>query len=294
MNIIQSKKIWLSDVEKSNDPQEGALITNEIFSYDRREYWNNKYGEDRVNDLIDIIQNYFCEIRIYSGFRAYAFCLSKNGDLLSQWRGYTNNASGLSIGFNEEYLDKWRYQNEGRYVAQYAEIAYEINKEMIEDIVDQLFILSSDVKVTDGEFNPASQNLFKNPFYNYLEKIAQIEYCFKDKAFQEEQEKRMILREYYHHDNNNYEEYLREDLEKSNLSEIGFEISSTKFRVINSGIKNYYEICFERIKDDFVKEIIIGPNCEASEEDVKLLLFHMGYTINDCNISIRRSDIIYR
>lgn len=33
------------------------------------------------------------------------FCLSENGDLLSQWRGYAQNGEGFSIGFSKEYLE---------------------------------------------------------------------------------------------------------------------------------------------------------------------------------------------
>src|SRR6185295_17936413 len=33
------------------------------------------------------------------------FCLSENGDLLSQWRGYAGNATGVAIGFSAEYLN---------------------------------------------------------------------------------------------------------------------------------------------------------------------------------------------
>ena len=33
------------------------------------------------------------------------FCLSEEGDLLSQWRGYAADASGVVIGFSRNYLD---------------------------------------------------------------------------------------------------------------------------------------------------------------------------------------------
>ena len=32
------------------------------------------------------------------------FCLSEEGDLLSQWRGYSDDAAGVSIGFSTEYF----------------------------------------------------------------------------------------------------------------------------------------------------------------------------------------------
>lgn len=38
------------------------------------------------------------------------FCLSKEGDLLSQWRGYAADATGVAIGFSRQYLD-WFAEN---------------------------------------------------------------------------------------------------------------------------------------------------------------------------------------
>jgi len=35
-----------------------------------------------------------------------ALCLSEDGDVLSQWRGYADDATGLSIGFSIEWLDR--------------------------------------------------------------------------------------------------------------------------------------------------------------------------------------------
>lgn len=34
------------------------------------------------------------------------FCLSEDGDSLSQWRGSAANATGVAIGFSSEYLTK--------------------------------------------------------------------------------------------------------------------------------------------------------------------------------------------
>jgi hypothetical protein len=34
------------------------------------------------------------------------FCLSEQGDLLSQWRGYADDATGVSIGFSKDYLER--------------------------------------------------------------------------------------------------------------------------------------------------------------------------------------------
>lgn len=39
-------------------------------------------------------------------FDGLGFCLSEEGDLLSQWRGYASDGSGVAIGFSAEYL-RW-------------------------------------------------------------------------------------------------------------------------------------------------------------------------------------------
>lgn len=38
-------------------------------------------------------------------FGCLGFCLSEKGDLLSQWRGYATDATGVAIGFKTEYLE---------------------------------------------------------------------------------------------------------------------------------------------------------------------------------------------
>jgi hypothetical protein len=38
-------------------------------------------------------------------FDGLAFCLSEDGDLLSQWRGYAADATGVSVGFDADYLN---------------------------------------------------------------------------------------------------------------------------------------------------------------------------------------------
>ena len=43
-------------------------------------------------------------------FDALGFCLSEERDLLSQWRGYAEDGSGICIGFSKEYLE-WLVDN---------------------------------------------------------------------------------------------------------------------------------------------------------------------------------------
>lgn len=55
------------------------------------------------------------------------FCLSEEGDLLSQWRGYAGDAAGVAIGFDKTYLD-WLIESnrqEKRFGLKLNQVVYE-------------------------------------------------------------------------------------------------------------------------------------------------------------------------
>ena len=68
------------------------------------------------------------------------FCLSEEGDLLSQWRGYAADASGVSIGFSKEYLMKISEASQSKEKSGFnlKKVAYEI--------ADQEIIIGPTVK----------------------------------------------------------------------------------------------------------------------------------------------------
>jgi Protein of unknown function (DUF2971) len=94
-SIISSKTLRLSSVRQSNDHTEGRLVAEAI----RRLALNEGLGAEELAQL----QNLAKELE--DDFEGLAFCLSQNGDQLSQWRGYAENGSGVAIGFSRAYLD---------------------------------------------------------------------------------------------------------------------------------------------------------------------------------------------
>ena len=94
-SIISSKTLRLSAVRQSNDHTEGRLVTEAI----RRLALKEGLGAEELARL----QNLAKELE--DDFEGLAFCLSQNGDQLSQWRGYSENGSGLAIGFSRDYID---------------------------------------------------------------------------------------------------------------------------------------------------------------------------------------------
>ena len=99
-SIISNSEIRLSSLTLSNDYMEGKLV-EEIFIKIAREEGLKGAQMKRFRRAVDQISVVDQKNVIADGL---GFCLSEEKDLLSQWRGYANDAQGVSIGFSKEYL----------------------------------------------------------------------------------------------------------------------------------------------------------------------------------------------
>lgn len=94
LRIIESQSLRLSALSLSNDKMEGRLLHRAILAL-------------AANNELDLRQQQLIAEHlsfIEPLFEGLGICLSEEGDLLSQWRAYTNDAKGMSIGFNKEYF----------------------------------------------------------------------------------------------------------------------------------------------------------------------------------------------
>lgn len=95
--ILRNKSVWLSSLSLSNDTMEGRLVRQAIDRLAKNDALEKRYHE-RLLDSVVALEN---------TFDGLGFCLSEDGDLLSQWRGYADDARGVSIGFSRAYLEKF-------------------------------------------------------------------------------------------------------------------------------------------------------------------------------------------
>jgi hypothetical protein len=93
--IVQSHALWLSSLSLSNDTMEGKLVASTIARLAERDSIDQDSCR-RIQGAIGMLEK---------GFDGLGFCLSEDGDLLSQWRGFAADATGVSIGFSTEYLN---------------------------------------------------------------------------------------------------------------------------------------------------------------------------------------------
>jgi hypothetical protein len=98
LGIVQSKSLWASSIRHLNDSAEFSysveLLRENLNRRLRAEHgpWNDYYGA--ILENLDIVRG---QILFVASF-------SEDGDLLSQWRAYTPNGLGFSVGFRHTDL----------------------------------------------------------------------------------------------------------------------------------------------------------------------------------------------
>jgi hypothetical protein len=94
-SIIGERRIWLSSLSLSNDTMEGKLVGATF----ERLFKKNGVDEKKLSKVMDAVK------KLEEVIDGLGFCLSEKGDLLSQWRGYSQDGLGFSIGFSKKYLE---------------------------------------------------------------------------------------------------------------------------------------------------------------------------------------------
>jgi hypothetical protein len=95
LSISRTKELWASEMHYFNDSSElkhaGEIFLSALYNVSH----SGKYPSDLLSQLRSWLPD-----RLSSGNQIFVTCFSLNGDLLSQWRGYTPHGKGLSLGFN--------------------------------------------------------------------------------------------------------------------------------------------------------------------------------------------------
>ncbi len=105
IGMIRSRRLWASNIAHMNDAQEDLYGVNQVA------YFLELRAQRRTGAEQRFLQELAAIFRRGPGGRfRYAFCLSEEPDLLSQWRGYTPQG-GYSIGFQAELLQAVAHRN---------------------------------------------------------------------------------------------------------------------------------------------------------------------------------------
>jgi hypothetical protein len=272
-SIIENRSIRLSSLTLSNDSQEGKMIERVMTELASEAGINSSHVE-RLREMIGIFSN------LGDGL---GFCLSENGDVLSQWRGYADDGSGVSIGFSSDYLEwlgrKRRDRDEALFVLRQVEYRAEEHRHLIAPILDEvekcieagafdtpgLTILSSKSK---GEIEEARAKTKKAHLRLGLTVLPLFSHLFvlKSDAFQEEEEWRLISI-------------------FSKASEDTCSHHAAEDRIIR-----HRDFALEELERGPVVEVTLGPKHQTPVENVKSFLDQNGFE----EVSVKRSRATYR
>lgn len=95
-SILQKREIRLSALSSANDTLEGRVL-GRVFDQLLR---NTALPPELIDVASVIVEGY------PDATEGFAFCLSEKSDLLSQWRAYGRDGSGIAIGFCSSVLSK--------------------------------------------------------------------------------------------------------------------------------------------------------------------------------------------
>lgn len=299
-NILKSKTIRLSDITKSNDSLEMNILFPEFFVellniYNDLKGFNYEFCYSKEKGSI-AWQHFVCDLEKkitnlaqIGGISTYVMCFTEEGDLLSQWRGYADDAQGIALGFDFSRLKKYAEHSGILNLRKVAYLTTEERKELIHNnakeilwIIDAVLKAASegDVKIEKGlEFG---NYIFENIFCNILQQVNEA-VCYKMDGFKEECEWRLYL------DNPINKKLGKVDFVRSlgnndqwNLKISEFINKHLDFQVTPRNMVPYLKISFDEIDNtnQLLKEIITGPCNLVGKADMNLLL--KRFNIEDC------------
>lgn len=365
LNIMGTKTLWLSDVKKSNDADEGKFLLKKLLNYlELEELMDDSIEKRWVNEAKRLAENYMSKrdtrmfipkgysykelmemfqemenipknisvssekeltekdiqeegeawskiekekmdfgVDIYPGDEyyvdkfdppLYTICFSGNGDLLSQWRGYAKDGTGVAIGFKTKYLEKFRTAIRDRdvkmtsrfgrvnYKDDEMECSLQLKSRNLIDLAKRISEAKNDLSVRCGEL--AVEEI--------LREVAEASIFYKSELFSEEDEYRLVYCDLVRCEEGKFIENPKgkKDIEDRIKD---FKLSERKYRVGMEGIISYYELSFELIMNEIIGEIIIGPKCKLSTSDIEFLLSSWGYNNVRKNVYDQRSIYIH-
>jgi hypothetical protein len=280
VSIIRSQSIRLSSLSLSNDSMEGRLVRAAILRLAERD----GLSEDAKAELRESLV--FNE-RFFDGL---GFCLSSYGDLLSQWRGYADDACGVSIGFGAPYLrslvhsERVRDPHFALHQVRYKQVEHEAE---IDDIYAELRKLIKagafkrpgmsglldtrsplQMMADDEAIKQANEQLmFK------LYELAPKQFTLKASAFSEEKEWRLVS-----------------VIEGNKFNECEYRASRNRvipFRTIRLG--NLTTIGTSR-KLKPIREVFLGPKNATPTNVVQAMLKQAGFG----DVRVKKSKATYR
>jgi len=273
-SIVKSRAVRLSSLSLTNDSMEGKLVTELLVDMAK----NDGLDSSHIDRLKNSVGN------LNKMLDGLGFCLSEERDLLSQWRGYADDANGVSAGFSKEYLEEFSDESKDKDVSGFTlqKVEYDVEKQ--KKLIEPTFVEIKNLiekgafKITGirGLLDTRSEeerekddkeirDIFNKYSMTTLMLFTKL-FILKSGAFREEKEWRLI----------------------SYFTNIGTDICD--FYARDNAIVPYREYMLIKGKHQPITEVVLGPKNITPLNVVENLLHNNGYM----NVKITRSEASYR
>ncbi|MDR7029822.1 DUF2971 domain-containing protein [Rhizobium rosettiformans] len=267
-SILVNKSIWLSSLISSNDALEGHWMTRIINLVSAEEALKESaiLELDKMARMIEGITD------------CLGFCLSEDGDTLSQWRGYADDGRGVSIGFNTGFLEELA-QTAKAVTFQKVEYNVDAQKARVRQLVPRMKVLidrgACDPPLPGGLLTQKTPQEYSaeveehiavnNQLFNLLLELSYSWFAFKNPAFREENEWRLAMTVLAEH--------------------------QTEYRTAAGRLVPYKPISFPPRGDlPAIDEVVLGPKHTTPVRIVESFLRRCGHS----GAKVRLSDASYR
>lgn len=174
--ILSSGTVWATGIRFLNDASE-YIYAQSTFVKKLSEIRERVVEPPHSEELDEAIRQ-LSELTAH----IFVFCLSRHGDLLSQWRAYGQPGNGYSIGFDAPTLDEIIRRKRGM---QLAAVCYDPRQQW--DLMNRMEIEA----VKKCRATSEDPRAFGKALCDVFLDVAPI---IKDPAFEEEDEWRLVLR----------------------------------------------------------------------------------------------------
>ena len=185
LGIIESRCLWASDIRYMNDSAEMKHAADLI----KKDIARRIAGGHPNPKLLNQFQ-YWVGHRMVHGHMLFSASFRSNGNLLSQWRGYSTHGKGVSIGFDPELI----LECAAAQSFQVARCVYDQREqeELIRQVVDAMELLAAEEgECTDPQRRPPEQSYYDG-FERVESELLRIAAVLKHPSFQEEEEWRVV------------------------------------------------------------------------------------------------------
>ena len=272
--VLSTQTIRLSSLTQSNDYMEGKLVAAAVGRLGLADGLSSEEVQRIQRDVEELE-------RVYGGL---GFCLSREGDLLSQWRGYASDGAGVAIGFSNGFLESIARHSlaaEGSAIA-LAEVKYKASEH--DDLVRPIY---QEVKsrLQSSEWRETSQSrmaevirnrtpeerqkaLFEANMNISIAALSFLEYLFllKTEGFAEEREWRLVTRH------------------------VDRQLDITGYRATADQLIPYRECKFHRFDTEDIPQIVLGPKHKTPVAVIENFLRSVGLS----DTEVIRSSTSYR